>query len=620
MPHRTTSAPRSDLSHRFAEVRAAVATESPGALDRVAVLAEQAYARGDLQEAAACAGAAVLVEHVQWARHRHAPRMLVLLAAVGPDAASAGADGLFAWAGAAVARDYGVLPSWPTPDIGVLLERAQDATADANLALGCALAEICERNGDDVEFAALYAQIAAVEAAADASPFWRAHWSIACAWHLHSFGKMVEAAQRLEIAQELATVHGLVGLGATAALQRARLIESRRDPVAAAALADQATRQGDLAQAPLWWADQADVRCRIALNALDFHAAVGHARRAVGHAQAAAVWPGYLVAYRVNEAYALLGTGAIDESLACFKEIGEAPMPRYQSSRLQCLSDLATLAAADRRGMWTDRTQADLAHLLARLRRLEWPSVLPTLPDYIAGLFARALAGGVEVDWVRAAIRTRALPAPRGAPENWPWPVKVRALGAFEVVSASGPLRRSADPARKAAAKPLELLRFLSAHGHDAVAIDSVAAALWPGDQREGRQKAFDITVARLRRLLGNDRTVAIGGRRVRLDEQCVWIDVQAFDHRLGEGEGAAEGSAAAVLALEATLALYRGPFLGDSREAWAVVARDRLRTRLAAAILRAARQPGVGESQRREWVLRATAADPRLAELIGPV
>jgi two-component SAPR family response regulator len=141
---------------------------------------------------------------------------------------------------------------------------------------------------------------------------------------------------------------------------------------------------------------------------------------------------------------------------------------------------------------------------------------------------------------------------------------------------------------------------------------------LWAGDGREGRQKAFDVTVARLRRLLGHDAAVGVSDRRVRLAEQCVWTDVRALNDRLAEGESAPEGSSAACVALEATLALYRGPFLADSREAWVAVVRDRLRSRFAAALLRATRHPGVDGLRRREWILRANAADPCVTELIA--
>ncbi len=61
------------------------------------------------------------------------------------------------------------------------------------------------------------------------------------------------------------------------------------------ALANGAVAHGDPARTPLWLADRDDGRCRLALHGGDFHAAIGHARRAVGHLQVADVWPGYQV-------------------------------------------------------------------------------------------------------------------------------------------------------------------------------------------------------------------------------------------------------------------------------------------------------------------------------------
>ena len=143
--------------------------------------------------------------------------------------------------------------------------------------------------------------------------------------------------------------------------------------------------------------------------------------------------------------------------------------------------------------------------------------------------------------------------------------------------------------------------------------VDAVAETLWPGDGREGRQKAFDITAARLRRLLGSDTAVSIIDHRVRLNGQCVWVDAQALNERLHECEAAAAGSQAATASLEVALALYRGPLLEHSHEPWAVAARERVRARLAATLLRAARWPDVSASQVREWTLRVTSADPQI-------
>ena len=601
------------LAERFSAARAGLAVEAPGALDAMASTAADALHGGRPTLAGCAASSVVLVEHVTAALYRHSPEMLSILTEVGP-AVGDGSEGLVAWAGAAVAHDYGVLPSWPSADMSLLLERAQRATADVALMLACALGETCERNGDDAGFAALQAQMASVQARADASPFWRGHWAIVCAWHLASFAKDGEAMGALAEAKALALKHHLRDLGTAADLQRARLAAWNGDPTQALAVADAAMDAGDPTRTPVWFADRADVRCRLALRALDYHAAVGHARRAAGYLEAGRVWPGYQVTYRVNEAYALLGVGAYDKANECLSALRERPHPPYLTARLNCLLLLAALIAADRSGTWTAKEQAILAHTVRVLRELEWPNTLPSLPRDVARLFVRALETGVEVEWVRAAIRARQLPAPPQAPEHWPWTVRVRALGGFEVSIEGGRMRDG----RKAASKPLDLLRLLAAHGHAAVRVDLIAEILWPGDGREGRQKAFEVTIARLRRLLQCDAAIIVYDHRARLNDEIVWSDVQALNGHLERVEAAAAGSADAHAAMDAALLLYRGACLADVPQTWANAVAVALRERLAAALLREMRSEQVGTTtQGREWMLRATAADPLLATLI---
>jgi len=90
---------------------------------------------------------------------------------------------------------------------------------------------------------------------------------------------------------------------------------------------------GDPTRTPLWFADLADVQCAAALRTADFHAAVGHARRAIGFLQISKVWPGYQVTYRVNEAYALIGAGAAALAAKNFEALNEVPLPRYLAAR-----------------------------------------------------------------------------------------------------------------------------------------------------------------------------------------------------------------------------------------------------------------------------------------------
>jgi hypothetical protein len=291
----------------------------------MAAVATDALATDRLTLAACAASSVVLLEHLTAALYRHAADMLGILASVGPAAAEE-PEGLVAWAGAAVAHDYGVLPSWPAADAALLLERTQRAPADVALMLACALGEICERNGDDAGFATVQAQMAGVEARGNASPVWRGHWAVVCAWHLASFARTDEAMDLLAKARALALEHGLHEMGAAADLQCARLAVWDGDPAQALALADRAVSAGNPSRTPLWFADRADVRCRVALRSLAFHAAVGHGRQAVAYLQAGRVWPGYQVTYRLNEAYALLGSGAHDDAIACLAALRERPL------------------------------------------------------------------------------------------------------------------------------------------------------------------------------------------------------------------------------------------------------------------------------------------------------
>ena len=92
---------------------------------------------------------------------------------------------------------------------------------------------------------------------------------------------------------------------------------------------------------------------------------------------------------------------------------------------------------------------------------------------------------------------------------------------------------------------------------------------------------------------------------------------MQALGDHLGRGEAAPAGSADASAAFDAALLLYRGACLADIAQPWARAAALPLRERLAAALLRELRSGDSGTTQRREWVLRASAADPLLGTMI---
>lgn len=527
-------------------------------------------------------------------------------------------------AAAAVAAGFDLLAPEAALQATQLVERglAGEAdslldTADAGTVMAwcTALAEWCERHGLDAPFARLAARAARADAAAP--PRARVHWRIASAWHHESFGRFDRVGEQLLEASTLAAASADVGLNVVVALKQARLALARAQPaealIQAAAVAERLVPGG----APLWWADLADIRARAALAQGDAMAALHHARLCDGLAHQARATPAYTVTYRVNEAYALLGLGATEEAVSLVRALAAAPMPARMQQRVALLERLFVLAADDRAGHWGGDQEATLRAVVLRLRELAWTGALALLPAVVARLWARALDAGIETDWVRAAITSRTLAPPEASwPDDWPWALKLRVLGAFDwQVTVHGAVAEGP----RAASKPLELLRRLAAEaGLEPCATEALALALWPGQGRDGRDKALETTLARLRRLLGDASVLRLAERRLRLDPQRVWLDREALLRRLAHIDAVVASSGPAHPSLpaqwQAALALWRGPLLADEGDddaapEWLRSARTRLRQRMASSLLGALAVPGHAAR-----CLHARAADPGLA------
>ena len=188
-----------------------------------------------------------------------------------------------------------------------------------------------------------------------------------------------------------------------------------------------------------------------------------------------------------------------------------------------------------------------------------------------------ALERGIEPEYVRKLIRRHQF-APRSlGTENWPWPVQVYALGRFEVLVDGKPLAYG----RKKPVRPLELLKYLTAHGTREVAETRVADALWPDLDGDEALNTLATNVHRLRRLLGHADAIIYQGRSIGLNPQCVWSDVAALERQL-EAAGAAKGTTEHDVLQAAALALYRGELLPDEESVpWIISIRERLRARL---------------------------------------
>lgn len=242
-------------------------------------------------------------------------------------------------------------------------------------------------------------------------------------------------------------------------------------------------------------------------------------------------------------------------------------------------------------------------------RRHDFALPFPWVPrELLQELCALALERGIEPALVHRMIRVRDLPAPPRAPRHWPWPVRLRCLGGFDVLVDGAPPAIGA----KAPKKPLELLRALVALGgpDGAVPLARIEHALWPDLEGDAARNACHVALHRLRRLLGDERTIAVREARLALDRERVWADVWAFDEL---AERLAERPVQA--AQRELLELYRGAFLAGDDAAWAQAPRQRLRGRFlrtGAALAEALDRAGEHEaaSALRERIADADRAD----------
>lgn len=192
-------------------------------------------------------------------------------------------------------------------------------------------------------------------------------------------------------------------------------------------------------------------------------------------------------------------------------------------------------------------------------------------------LLAAALRAGIEVEYVQRVIRSHELqpPHPPLDIENWPWPVRIYTLGRFSVVVDGAAVKFSG----KTQKKPLELLKLLIALGGRDVAAEKIVDLLWPDAEGDAAAQALRVAVHRLRKLLGDERSIQVQDAGLSLDARFCWVDVWAFERLLPRARPEGGVAASEADACARGLALYKGAFLGGAPgNAWAVPLAERLR------------------------------------------
>jgi LuxR family maltose regulon positive regulatory protein len=197
---------------------------------------------------------------------------------------------------------------------------------------------------------------------------------------------------------------------------------------------------------------------------------------------------------------------------------------------------------------------------------------VPIHTKFIAYLCGRALEAGIEAEYVTRLIRLRHLtpdPSLRQI-DQWPWPIKIYALGPWRIEKDGAVLAASGKGQRR----PLDLLMALIALGGKDVKESRLTELVWPDADGDAAYAAFKTTLSRLRKLLGEDAILFNDGR-LSLNSACVWLDVWAFEASLHTGRAANDVSAQPEQALN----LYQGHFLAEEPEQfWMLALRERLR------------------------------------------
>jgi LuxR family maltose regulon positive regulatory protein len=189
----------------------------------------------------------------------------------------------------------------------------------------------------------------------------------------------------------------------------------------------------------------------------------------------------------------------------------------------------------------------------------------------LPALCARALAVGIETEKVTQVIRSFKWPPPSTLNntelEVWPWAVRVRVFGRFELECNGAPVVFSG----KAPKKPLALLKAIVCMGGTGIPVQRLTDAIWSDEDGDAAYRAFNTALYRLRELLRCNEAILVADGKVSLDQTLVWIDLLAF-------EAIVRNTKQDIALAHPGLSLYRGPLLAQDDAPWALLARDRAR------------------------------------------
>ena len=227
----------------------------------------------------------------------------------------------------------------------------------------------------------------------------------------------------------------------------------------------------------------------------------------------------------------------------------------------RCIIALTRACVALRCGQH-DMANTYLSEGLSIARKVNFTAFFNTVPYFAQLICEAALVAQVETEFVAKVAAERKLLVPQQDWQWWPWPIKIKCLGQFELVIGNTKFQHQ----NVHSPKLINLLKGILAYGGRDAPTDELVKLLWPGEGRIGGQTTLDVSLHRLRKLLGGESALIVKKNLVSLNPEQVWIDAWALEAqfaKLGEGEWTDR------LALEkmesSVLSLYRGHFLPDA-------------------------------------------------------
>ena len=200
-----------------------------------------------------------------------------------------------------------------------------------------------------------------------------------------------------------------------------------------------------------------------------------------------------------------------------------------------------------------------------------------------------SLEHNIEVEYAQALIKRRRLLPPEGfVCERWPYPIKIYTLGRFGLLIDDKPIQSS----KKAQKKPLEMLKAIISLGGREVKEEEITDLLWPDAEGDAGHKTFEITLIRLRRLLGNAQAIRLHEGLVTLVHSSCFVDVWKFERLISEADALwnENKQTEAIQLSEKAINIYKGNYLKEDRQPYTLSLRERLKGRFVRSLIRTGR------------------------------